>query len=116
MRHLLEGMTAEQAAVAAGSVMSAATIVGASAIKDGVDPTTGWAGGIIVAGATVFLFMDRRAQKERREEAENHRRRDEEDALRIQRLEAQIDAERAAHAETARLLNDRIQQILKDHD
>lgn len=41
-------------ATAAASIGGASAVVAQSALTDGLDPTTGWAGGIIVGGVGVF--------------------------------------------------------------
>jgi hypothetical protein len=103
-------MTPIQAIAASGTVASAATVVAQSAVEDGISPTTGWAGGLVVAGVGVYLWMDRRERAAQHAESERRRAADERQA----RYRAE-DRDRIAELEREIVrLHDRIIDILQE--
>lgn len=83
-------MNIPQAFTMGATVASATTYIAQSAVTDGLDPTTGWAGGIVIAGVAVFLFFDRREQVRRKEENSQRRAEDEKKDQKIRDLEAEV--------------------------
>lgn len=77
-------------ATAAASVGGAAAVVAQSAVTDGLDPTTGWAGGIIVGGVAVFGLWYRFWAKGEAERNAERRKADAEKDQRIHDLEAEV--------------------------
>lgn len=60
--------------VSSGTVASSATLVASSVVTDGLDPTTGWAGGIVVSGVAIILGVWRYLIKPRLDTYEVERR------------------------------------------
>lgn len=93
MHHSVDPMLGA-VATAAGSLSAAAAIVAQSAVTDGLDPTTGWAGGIIVGGVGVFGLWFRYWSKAEANRIAERREADKAKDERIEALEAELRVER----------------------
>lgn len=81
-------------ATSAASIGGATAVVAQSALTDGLDPTTGWAGGIIVGGVAVFGLWFRYWSKGEAARIAERREADKAKDERIDALESELRAER----------------------